>query len=315
MILDFAVPKIYKPILCSSFSFFLCCGLWLHLLCGCSSLEPVEEYRPYENFLSITSDLQRHLADDVYQFPIAKDPSGQNIFKATLIRLDNYEKLYPEKFVEIIAYSRGKCHQKLGNFEEALFFFQQTIRYEGKLLPLATKDAQWTQSIIHIFKLPVPKNDLTSIVAQFDRRETLLKKLLEESTEDVDQSLLWRELERNLITKVEFIRQNRFHLPEGTKQILVLYQQMIREHKDSQNVYRHLLSLGDFYVLLAKEYLAYHPPESFAFKKEEFSQFTQPAMEIYRMVSNVDGRLEKIEAQGSLVALSALLEKYKKEAY
>ena len=45
-----------------------------------------------------------------------------------------------------------------------------------------------------------------------------------------------------------------------------------------------------------------------AFNKEAFSQLTQTAVELYRLVSNVDGRLEKIEAQGSLVAVTAFIE-------
>lgn len=283
--------------------------LWILLLWGCAS-EPVQEYATYENLLSILSDLQRHLDEDIYQFPMPKDPSGQNLFKATLIRLENYQQLFPEKFQEIVAYSRAKCHQKLGNFEEALFFFQQTLSFEdGKLKTLAQKEARWTQALIQIFKIPVPRNEIIAVLEQFDRRDTLLKKLMTEY-QDIDTSIVWREIERNSLSKIEFLRQNRLIIPQGTPQVVQGYQNLIRDHKNSEQIYRHLLSLADFYVVLAKEYLVYHPADTLAFRKEAFAQLTQPAIEIYRLVANVDGRLEKIEAQGSLVALMALLEKY-----
>ncbi|MEK7486907.1 MAG: hypothetical protein AABZ60_21490 [Planctomycetota bacterium] len=283
--------------------------LLLFFALGCAS-EPVQEYATYENLLSIISDLQRHLDDDIYQFSMPLDPSGQNVFKATLIRLENYQQLSPDKFQEIVAYSRAKCHQKLGNFEEALFYFQQTLSYEnGKLKNLAQKEAQWTQALIQIFKIPVPRNDINAILDQFDRRDTLFKKLMTEY-EDIDTSLVWRELERNTLSKIEFLRQNRLLLTQGTNRVIQGYQNLIRDHKNSEQIYRYLLSLADFYVLLAKEYLVYHPADTLAFQKEAFCQLTQPAIEIYRLIANVDGRLEKIEAQGSLVSLMALLEKY-----
>jgi hypothetical protein len=310
------VPKIFKS-LSASLSHYS--SFFLLLLVACTSTPTLEDFKIYENFISIVSDLQRHLEDDVYRFPLAKDASGQNVFKATLVRLENYQKLYPERFKELVAYSKAKSHQKLGNFEEALFFFKETQDYRGKLLSLAQNDIAFTENLIHIFNSPVRDRTLEGIFEQFDRRETLFRQLLLNSAlSPSEKSLILREIERNLVAKADFSFKNRFKIGEGSQALtllaLQLYQRLLQEHPESKQIYRHYLQLADSYVTLAKEYIQYHPPDTFGFKKEDFYKLTQPALDIYRLLSQVDGRLEKVEAQGNLIAFMAFIQHFEEDS-
>jgi len=64
---------------------------------GCSSrtAAPDPRYAPAGDLLDIVKDFQRLMKEDTYRFPIPKDVTGINIMKATLVRLEDYEKKNP----------------------------------------------------------------------------------------------------------------------------------------------------------------------------------------------------------------------------
>ncbi|MGH7927709.1 MAG: hypothetical protein ACREQV_07930, partial [Candidatus Binatia bacterium] len=67
------------------------------LFTGCSSrtAPPDVRYTPAGNLLDIIKDFQRLAREDTYRFPIPKDITGVNIMKATLLRLEDYDKKNP----------------------------------------------------------------------------------------------------------------------------------------------------------------------------------------------------------------------------
>jgi hypothetical protein len=70
-----------------------------------------------------------------------------------------------------------------------------------------------------------------------------------------------------------------------------------------------LIDFGDFYQVLAKEYASQYDPEGLNFDLKIFDQFVKSALRLYSEVAQVDGILEKIEAQGKIEAMRGLLEK------
>ena len=70
-----------------------------------------------------------------------------------------------------------------------------------------------------------------------------------------------------------------------------------------------MIDFGDFYQVLAKEYAYQYDPEGFGFDLQTFEVFIKSALRLYNEVAQVDGILEKIEAQGKIEALRGLLEK------
>ncbi|HZD41190.1 MAG TPA: hypothetical protein VE131_10740, partial [Terriglobales bacterium] len=109
--------------------------------------------------------------------------------------------------------------------------------------------------------------------------------------------------------KVAFVEANRYRLKDGNQLVILGYGQLITKHRQSKNIYRFLLDFGDFYVLLAKEYAAQYDPEGLDFDLKTFDQFAKSALKLYTEVVQVDGILEKIEAQGKIEALRGLIEK------
>jgi hypothetical protein len=109
--------------------------------------------------------------------------------------------------------------------------------------------------------------------------------------------------------KVAFVEANRYRLKEGNQIVILGYTQLVTKHRQSKNIHRFLLDFGDFYALLAKEYAAQYDPEGLNFELKTFDQFAKSALKLYTEVVQVDGIVEKIEAQGKIEAMRGLFDK------
>jgi hypothetical protein len=63
------------------------------------------EYVTEEDLLKIVTEFQRVSGKDSYRFPIPKDVTGANVYKATLTRLQDYEAKHPGAYPELIAFT------------------------------------------------------------------------------------------------------------------------------------------------------------------------------------------------------------------
>jgi hypothetical protein len=64
-------------------------------LSACRSTPEVDpRYRPAENVLEVVAVLRAHVADDTYRFPPARDFTGRNVYRSTLLRLESIERLH-----------------------------------------------------------------------------------------------------------------------------------------------------------------------------------------------------------------------------
>ncbi len=112
--------------------------------------------------------------------------------------------------------------------------------------------------------------------------------------------------------KVAFVEANRSRLADGNQITILAYSQLVTKHRQSKNYYRHLLDFGDFYVRLAKDYTAENDPEGLGFNLGAFEQLAKSALRLYTEVADVDGIVEKIEAQGKIEALRGLTERIRR---
>jgi hypothetical protein len=60
------------------------------LVAGCAGGPTADpRYRPAESVLEVIAVLRRHVPDDTYRFESARDFTGRNVYRASLIRLEN----------------------------------------------------------------------------------------------------------------------------------------------------------------------------------------------------------------------------------
>jgi hypothetical protein len=84
-------------------------------LTGCSSRTSTVEsrYAPAGDLLDIVKDFQRLAKEDTYRFPIPKDVTGINIMKASLVRLDDYERKNRGQFSDIVQFNKAAALERL----------------------------------------------------------------------------------------------------------------------------------------------------------------------------------------------------------
>ena len=249
------------------------------------------------------------MKEDTYRFPIPKDITGINIMKATLVRLEDYEKKNPEKFTDIVQYNKALALERLREYDQALVYYRKVIETGGRLGAEAAKNVETLEVFQRILEKPLPTEDPFKYIEGLDEKVAAWNQLMQKHQGTSYEYLARVEEERIDRAKVAFVEANRYRLKEGNQIVILGYSQLVTKHRPSKNIYRFLIDFGDFYALLAKEYASQYDPEGLSFDFKVFDQFIKSALKLYSEVAQVDGTIEKIEAQGKIEAARGFLEK------
>ena len=280
---------------------------------GCSTrIVPEPQYVPAADLLDIVKDFQRLAREDVYRFPIPKDVTGINIMKATLVRLDDYEKKTPGQFSAVINFNRAVAYERLRAYDQALAYYRKVTESDGRLGPEAAKNSAVLESFQRILEKPLPTHDPMEYIKVLDEKVAAWNDLIRKHQGSPYEYLARVEEERIDRAKVAFVELNRYRMKDGNQLVILGYGQLVTKHRQSKNLYRYLVDFGDFYALLAKEYSIQNDPEGLGFDQDTFEQFAKSALRLYTEVAQVDGILEKVEAQGKIEGLRGLTEKMRR---
>jgi len=282
------------------------------VLCtGCSSrtAPPDGRYAPAGDLLDIVKDFQRLAKEDTYRFPIPKDVTGINIMKATLVRLNDYEAKNPGQFTDIVLFNKASALERLREYDQAAALYRKVGQSDGRLGAEAAKNAEILDDFLRIFDRAVPTDDPFKYIAGLDQKVSAWNQLIQKHKGTPYEFLARVEEERIDRAKVAFVEANRYRLKDGNQLTIVGYSQLVTKHEQSKNIHRYLIDFGDFYMLLAKEYASQYDPEGLIYDSKVLDQFVKSALKLYSEVAQMDGILEKIEAQGKIEAARGFLEK------
>jgi tetratricopeptide (TPR) repeat protein len=277
--------------------------------CSSRSTTPEARYLPAGDLLDIVKDFQRLAREDTYRFAIPKDVTGVNIMKATLVRLNDYERKNPGQFSDIVQYNKALALERLREYDQAAALYRKVAETEGRLALEAAKNAEVLDNFLRIFDRTIPTDDPFKYIAAMDEKVAAWNGLIKKHQGTPYEFLARVEEERIDRAKVAFVEANRSRLKEGNQLTIVGFTQLITKHQQSKNIHRFLLDFGDFYLLLAKEYASQYDPEGLAFDSKVLDQFIKSALKLYSEVVQVDGIVEKVEAQGKIEATRGFLEK------
>ena len=277
--------------------------------CGSRSAAPEARYVPAGDLLDIVKDFQRLAREDTYRFPIPKDVTGINIMKATLIRLDDYERKNRGQFADIVQYNKALALERLREYDQAAALYRKVAESEGRLGNEAAKNAEALDNFLRIFDRTIPSDDPFKYIAGLDEKVAAWNALIKKYQATPYEFMARVEEERIDRAKVAFVEANRGRLKEGSQLAIVGYSQLVTKHQQSKNSQRFLLDFGDFYMLLAKEYAAQYDPEGLTFDSKVLDQLVKSALKLYSEVAQTDGAVEKLEAQGKIEALRGFVEK------
>ena len=276
-------------------SFALAAVVVALLATGCRTT-PVSDprYRPSENVLEVVAVLRRHVPDDTYRFEPARDFSGRNVYRASLIRLENLEKVHADALRAghmdgVIAFSKGRALERLRAFDLAAENYRRAAEREDSLADDALKSAAACDALAEAAALgfdlgrprtendPDPPRDPDGVIRASEARISLLEALETDHMGDHYHAIIREEIERADVLRARFFVDSRRILPDGNVRALGELQRVIVRHRDSKDANRHLLELG----------------------------LVDAASRLYEAVANQDGTSEKLEAARRLEAFLA----------
>jgi hypothetical protein len=287
------------------------------LAAGCAGgrkLPADPRYEPYENLLEIVSDVQRHAGDNTYQFPAPRDPSGQNLYKASLIRLLNFEKIYPRRLPDAVNYTKGICMERLHDYPGALKAFKAVSESDSPLREQAAHAMDVLQKFNDLADYRIEKNNIGDYLTEMEFKLNAWGKLIQEVKGTPYEWLALEEEEKLEQRLAEFAAQNYLVINNGIESALNLYRQLTIKHVKSKNINLHYLNWADFCALLSKRYAQQVDPRSLDFDMETFNKTADAAIRLYSLVAQKDGAIEKAEALGKLQAFNAYVAKVQGES-
>jgi tetratricopeptide (TPR) repeat protein len=293
-------------------------------LLACASPPEVDpRYRPAESVLEVLAVLQRHVPDDTYRFEPARDFTGRNVYRSSLLRLENLERLHADALRAgymdgVIAFGKGRALERLGAFDLAAEAYRRAAEHEPELAEEALRSAAVCDGIAAAEAVteeigpahPLPGADLAipspeTVLDLYDQRVGLLSWQEEKAAGTHHVAVVRERIEKAQVERARWFVQLRGVLPDGDVRAVAELQRVVADHGDSRNALRHLLELANLYSDLSTEYVQQHPPESIDFDPAHFRDLVDSGARVYEMVAARDGTPEKIEATRRLEAFLA----------
>ena len=300
-------------------------AMWLAAaLAGCAGTPEVDpRYRPVESVLEVLAVLQRHVPDDTYRFAPARDFTGRNVYRSSLLRLENLERLHADALRAghmdgVIAFGKARALERLGAFDLAEAAYRLAAERDPDLAAEALRSADVCAAIHDAIgvtadvtgaqpaggeRLEVLSPDVA--LARFEARAAALEELLDAVHGTHHTAVVREQIERGDVLRARYFVRLRAVVPDGDLRAVGELQRVVASHGDSRLAPRHLLDLANFYAELSGEYVEEHPPESLDFDPAEFRDLVDSGARLYEMVAARDGTPEKIEATRRLEAFLA----------
>lgn len=299
--------------------------LVLALLAACAGTPEIDSrYRPTENLLEVLAVLRRHVPDDTYRFQPARDFTGRNVYRSSLLRLESLERLHAQSLRAghldgVIAFAKGRSLERLRAYDLAADSYRLAADREQTLAVEALRSADLCDRLHATVEMGLDLGDLIgnpkganlrpedwrSMIDEFDARIGAQQALLREAEGTHHHAIVREEFERTDQARARYFADLRHILPDGDLLAIAEYQRLATQHSDSKLINRHLLVLADLYADLAVEYADANPPETLRFDPPRFQEYIDAASQIYEMVANKDGTPEKLEASRRLEAFLA----------
>jgi len=312
------------------------CGV-VPLLAACASETAKREaaaYGPTESVLEVLAVLRRHVPDDTYRFPPGRDYTGRNVYRASLLRLENLERVHADSLRsghldDVIAFGKARALERLGAYELAAQHYEQVVEHEGRLRDEAERSGRvcrWLAEATALGPRPADERDEGDggsgsaiadpevVIGSLDERVAFLERILRDERADLSGpdgeedhygAIVRQEIERADVTRARWFVERRHVLEGGTVRAVAELQRVIARHRPSYRYLRHVLALADLYAELAEEYVVEAPPESLRFDPPRFEELVDAATRLYQVVASQDGTPEKLVAARRLESFIA----------
>ena len=304
----------------------LCASLLLSLACTSLQTKKLEAtYGPTESIIEVVAVLRRHVPDDTYRFPPATDFTGRNVYRSSLLRLENIERIQADPLRSgymdpVINFAKARALERLRAYELASLHYQRVAERTGELQDPARTSASVCRRIVDALSVGIHLEnpldpparspgrevaDPQAVVAELEERVALFLFLHDELEGNYMQAVVAEEIERADEVRAGYFVNRRHIFADGALLAVTELQRVVSRHAASKNRLRHMIALANLYDDLAREYVGASPPESLDFDPAQFQDLIDPAAQLYESVAAHDGTPEKLEAARRLEALLA----------
>lgn len=172
---------------------------------GCSTFSSRQreaQYGPTEGILEAVAVLRRHVADDTYRFPPARDFTGRNVYRASLLRLESLERAEASALSSgyldgVIAFAKARALERLRAFDLAAEHYRESARLSDELRTSAIASAEVCERLVSALAIgidfvdpaaesgvPARPIEPDAVRAALDERVTRLSILLDELSDE-----------------------------------------------------------------------------------------------------------------------------------
>src|SRR5262245_10672289 len=194
------------------------------LACACTTPAIDPRYRPSASALEIIAVLERHVPDDTYRFEPARDFTDRNVYRSSLLRLENLEQMYPEALRAghldgAIAFAKGRALERLRAYDLAADAYHIAAEREPELAAEALRSADLLDTLFEALSGPTPlaparKNgdrigeltlpDVDAALASFEERAARLEELARAAQGTHHAYVIAEEIERADLERARF---------------------------------------------------------------------------------------------------------------
>ena len=236
------------------------------LACATPEIDP--RYRPSASALEIIAVLERHVPDDTYRFEPARDFTDRNVYRSSLLRLENLEQLHADALRAghldgAIAFAKGRALERLRAYDLAADAYHLAADREPTLRDEALRSADLLDTLHEVVTAPTPLApakaigerigelalpDVDAALARFEQRAAKLEELAAAAEGTHHAYVIAEEAERADLERARYFTRLRDVLPDGDVRAVSELERVALRHGESKRAARHLLALADLYA-------------------------------------------------------------------
>src|SRR2546430_249615 len=212
-------------------------------------------YAPCEDLLEARGDLTGHLRDALYRFPPPKDPTGHDVYRLALSRLEHWEKRYPGRLRDVVGYARAEALERLGEYAKAADGYGQVAVEGSPLADQARTARERAGAFAQAAALPEEGPDVNATLGALRRKLDAWGRLVERWTGTPYETAALVEEERLERTAAMVVARNRRILEDGNLTAEHALRFLVQKPARSGNLPGHIIRLGDPYSDPAPDYV------------------------------------------------------------
>lgn len=284
------------------------------ILSGCSRAPDHAPY-PHESVLTVVMELKLFLVQDPYRRAPGTDLEGNNIYRVSLKRLEALKGLTGPEYADVLAFARGECLERLGQWPEAASAFDEAASSETQLAPPARDRAESARRMAALVDRKAFQSTLEGYLNDLDVLERKLGEWIEQKPPFPYESLARVERERAQEDRLRLLIQNRLVIKDAAARAANLANVFVEQNAQSWRVNINRLLQGELYETLARDITAASRPEGPDFNAEgPWAALVEHARAAYRQAAQADGDPAKPEGQARLRALDTYAMRIKSQA-